>query len=259
MASALRSHPELFVPKFKEARHFGFVLDNEVGGARYRKFFSEWTGQPVVGEATPEYLYKPRCAEQICKFLPDVKAIVQLRNPVDRAYSAYWHGVRTGWLEGTFSASVDAEFGDGGSDPSSEDVKAFNDIVKRGQYAEQIQRYFDFGFDRKRMLVILLGEVVTDPRDALTRVQEFLGVTPVVTEFPRVNPAQTTQVPRLLRKLMFQYWKSRTVNAVSMVTVREFTPPPMEPEVRARLIDHFRPWNDRLSELLGRDFSDWNR
>ncbi len=33
----------------------------------------------------------------------------------------------------------------------------------------------------------------------------------------------------------------------------------MSSETRERLVDHFRPYNDRLSTWLGRDLSDWNR
>ena len=33
--------------------------------------------------------------------------------------------------------------------------------------------------------------------------------------------------------------------------------PPMAPETRASLADHFRPGNEKLSALLGRDLSHW--
>ena len=33
----------------------------------------------------------------------------------------------------------------------------------------------------------------------------------------------------------------------------------IDPTTRARLVEHFRPYNDRLAELTGRDLSAWNR
>ena len=33
----------------------------------------------------------------------------------------------------------------------------------------------------------------------------------------------------------------------------------MDPPVRQRLLEYFRPYNDKLSELTGRDLSHWNQ
>lgn len=254
MASALRQHPQIFVPPAKEAGHFGFVDDDEIGGSHYQSFFSGWNGQPVVGEATPEYLANPRSAEQICRHLPEVKAIVQLRNPIDRAYSAYWHGERAGWLSGGFDKAIDAEFACGHSDQ-----RPFHDLVRRGQYAEQLQFYFDKGFDRNQMLVLLFDDVLDDNEGVLRRVQEFLGVEVVLSHFPRANTASVSRLPRRVRSLLFRHWRRRTIRAVSSVALRPFSPPPMDCEVRERLIAYYRPLNSQLSELLGRDLSFWNQ
>ena len=45
----------------------------------------------AIGEATPAYLYMPQVPHLIKSRLPDVKMIVSLRNPIDRAYSHYWN------------------------------------------------------------------------------------------------------------------------------------------------------------------------
>lgn len=253
MASALRLHPDIYVPKFKEANHFGFVDDHEVGGSGYQSFFSEWAGQPVVGEGTPKYLSRPQSAEQICRFLPEVKAIVQLRNPIDRAYSAYWHGERVGKLKGGFGKAVESELAHGRPDP-----RAFEDVVRRGQYADQLERYFDLGFDRDRMLILRFDEVLGDTTGALRTVQEFLGVEVLLTQFPHQNEARGTYLPRFLRKPVARRRRTRLGRKILRASRRPFTPPPMDPEVRALLVAHFRPWNDRLSELLGQDFSNWD-
>jgi len=41
LASALRSHPDIFMPALKEAQHYGFVPDEQVGGDSYREFFRD--------------------------------------------------------------------------------------------------------------------------------------------------------------------------------------------------------------------------
>lgn len=253
MAVALRQHPQIFVPRSKEAGHFGFVEDDEVGGPQYESFFSGWRGQPVVGEATPEYLMTPRSAEQICRYVPEVKAIVQLRNPIDRAYSAYWHGERAGWLSGGFRKAIEAELAVGDSYKGP-----FRDLVRRGRYAEQLQCYFDEGFDRNQMLVLLFDDLINDTSGTLRTVQEFLGVEIVLTDLPRLNTARVSRLPRRVRSYLFRHWRKRTVQELDRLTQRPFTPPPMDPEVRETLIAYYRPWNNQLSELLGRDLSFWN-
>lgn len=244
------------MPRAKEAYHFGYVDDAAVGGVSYQKFFSEWEGQPVVGEATPEYLFRPESADQICRYLPEVKVIVLLRNPVDRAYSGYWHGVRDGWVRGTFSQVIDAEL--------AEDRyrgKAFRDLVQRGQYVEQIERYLQRGFDRDRMLILIFEEVLADESSALLKVQNFLGLEPLLTQFPRVNEARSNSLPRTVSNAFARtrIWRHPLVSKIAYKTDRPFTPSPMDVESRKRLVEHFRPWNQRLSAFLGRDLPDWDR
>jgi len=254
LASALRSHPQVFIPAAKEAHHFGKVDDDAVCGDDYLRFFRDWRGEPVVGEATPNYLQSPRGAEQICRFLPEVKAVAVLRNPVDRAYSAYWNGRRVGRLRGGFAEVIESELAEG---PDVD--RWFRDLLERGRYAEQLQRYLDLGFDRRRLCVLVFEEMASEPRPTLQSVQEFLGVEPLVTEIPRENEASSSWLPRRLRSALAPHYRSRWARTIANRTRRRFAPPPMDPALRARLIEYFRPHNLRLAELLGRDLSAWDR
>jgi len=240
----------------KEAHHFGRVRDRAVGGRSYRRFFAGWEGHPVVGEATPEYLALPRAAEQICRSLPEVRTIVILRNPVDRAHSAYWHGRRLGLCPGTFAEQIEAEMARRRVPPL---VAGFSHLLQRGRYAEQLQRYLDLGLDRDRLLVLFLEESILDESVALASVQRFLGVEPVLTSIPHANRALQLSLPRPARRLLFRFQWTRAANAIEDRFGRPFRPPPMNPDVRARLIEYFRPHNSRLSELLGRDLPGWDR
>jgi hypothetical protein len=58
----------------------------------YAKFFEPLDGAgPAVKnfETSPGYLYHPAVPERIKKYLPEVKAVAVLRNPVERAISQY--------------------------------------------------------------------------------------------------------------------------------------------------------------------------
>src|SRR5437588_302768 len=58
---------------------------------RIEKYYAErLRGQAfVTGEASPSYLFHPYAPKRVAKAMPDVKLIVLLRNPVDRAFSQY--------------------------------------------------------------------------------------------------------------------------------------------------------------------------
>jgi len=256
LAAALRSHPQVFLPAAKEAHHFGRVPDRVVGGRSYRRFFDGWEGQPVVGEATPEYLALPRAAEQICRSLPKVRTIVVLRNPVDRAYSAYWQGHRVGWCRSSFAEEVAAELA---SDHVRPIEAAYSHLLQRGRYAEQLQRYLDLGLDRDRLLVLFMEVLLDDEEAALASVQRFLGIEPVLTSLPNANRALRIDLPLVARRTLHRFRRTRLGRAVRNRFSRPFQPPPMDSEVRARLVEYYRPHNARLAELLGRELPHWDR
>ncbi|MFM8860998.1 MAG: sulfotransferase family protein, partial [Acidimicrobiia bacterium] len=257
LASALRTHPQVYMPP-REGHHFSRVGAQGAGGRRYQRLFKGWSGQPVVGVKFPEYLAVPQSAEVICRALPDVKGIVVLRNPVDRAYSAYWHAHRLGRVSKDFETSCEKEF----RRVADTDLRyAWVNLIQRGRYAEQLEWYRTCGFDPDRMLVVFFEEMIVEGATTLATVQEFLRLETSVTRLPRTNVARERNLPKPIRTALAIAGVSRfrSIRRRLARFERPFTPPPMEPEVRARLVEYYRPHNARLAELLGRDLPDWDR
>src|SRR5439155_1062301 len=48
-------------------------------------------GKPKIGEASPTYLGDSEALARIGAVLPEAKLIAMVRDPVERAYSHYWH------------------------------------------------------------------------------------------------------------------------------------------------------------------------
>lgn len=108
--SYLVQHPEIFMPARKEPYFFGQWRRNSEEDLRdYLRLFRGVPESKVAGEASTTYLYLQSAAEEIKAFRPDAKIIIMLRNPVDRAYSQYWHHVRLGWVEASFEEELEAE------------------------------------------------------------------------------------------------------------------------------------------------------
>ena len=107
----LGQHPDIFISPVKDPNFFAFSgespLDYHIsdipwvlGSVRkienYKALFSRATFHSAIGEASGTYLFHPRAAERIYRFIPDAKLIAILRNPVDRAYSAWLMHQRRG-------------------------------------------------------------------------------------------------------------------------------------------------------------------
>jgi hypothetical protein len=232
----LVQHPALGQALTKELRFFD--LNYHKGLDWYRSRFPTarrierrlmGRPNPVVGEASPDYLFHPHAPRRIAGDLPDVKLIVLLRNPVDRAYSHYWHQFSRGHETLSFADAVSAEperlrgellrMKDDESYVSYE--RHHHSYIARGKYAEQLEVWFQL-FARDRFLIESSERFFQDPSAGLSRALNFLGVAD--------------------RKIS----RFEVFNA--------FTAGQMEAELRIQLERHFRPHNEHLYDLLGEDF-----
>ena len=66
-------------------------------------------GEPVTFEASGYYLFHPCSAERMARHLPDVRVLAMLRDPVERAYSAYKHEVARGFETESFESAIELE------------------------------------------------------------------------------------------------------------------------------------------------------
>jgi len=58
LAAMLRQHPDIFVPEKKELHFFNLKSNYARGIEWYRKQFDGWSGQKLVGDCTPNYLWE---------------------------------------------------------------------------------------------------------------------------------------------------------------------------------------------------------
>src|SRR5260370_36249735 len=62
----------------------------------------------IAGEASPYYLFHPLAAERLARDFPDVRIIVALRDPVERAYSHFKERTHHGGETLDFEEALDA-------------------------------------------------------------------------------------------------------------------------------------------------------
>jgi hypothetical protein len=144
-----------------------------IGIEGYRSQFEGWSGEPIVGEATPGYMirrHKPHeVARRIREGLPDARLIAVLRNPIDRANSAVRHHIKHRRLpRGTRLADL---VGDGWR--PEDDVLS---IIGGGWYAQSLAPFL-FRFD-DRLLVLFHDDVIHDPARPYAAALRHVGADP---------------------------------------------------------------------------------
>lgn len=229
----LCQHPSIMAPKHREI-HF-FDRNFERGIAWYRRHFPrpQRGDRPIIsGESSPYYLFHPLVAQRTAAALPATKLIVLLRNPVDRAYSHYQHVLKKKKETLSFAAALDAE----DKRLAGEDAKLHADphyysehhhrhaYTARGLYADQLRNWFK-AFPREQFHIVKSEDMYQQPAAIVGKTLKFL------------NPEWTRDLGG---------GEFRQHNASESE--------PMSAFLRARLTEYFRPHNQRLYHLLGRDF-----
>jgi hypothetical protein len=211
-----------------DAYRVNFALESE------REQFTRAHGRPfLTGEATASYASNPWAPERVARTIPAAKLIVTMRNPVDRAFSAF-HMSRRERLEEyeSFETALALEAErlapeeerqrrDPRYNPSPPPLGYWS-YLQRGRYAEHLTRWVEL-FDRDSMLFLRFEDLAAEPQRTLDRVYDFLGLPRHEHEaFPALNTGGGYA--------------------------------PMLQETRAHLLEYFRPHNERLAELTGTDF-----
>lgn len=237
LAATLRRHPQVFMARPKELHFFDRHFDR--GLDWYREQFTPRRGHVHAGEATPNYLYHPDARRRIPEVLPDAKIVVILRDPAKRAYSHYWHSRRIGGESLDFETALDRETERiTAGDKVSRSRHSYTD---RGHYLEQLEPFAaDLG--RDRLHVMLLEDLIGDRVPTLITLFDFLGI-------------ETEQAASIEEQWTNRYRVAEEPGGKP----KPVAYPPLDPDTRKRLIEHFKPHNDRLAAWLGRDLSVWDR
>ena len=225
-------------------------------------------------------MHSPEVLQRIYEHNPDGHLIVLLREPVARAYSAYWWARRRGWENiKTYEEALIAE-----------EARLNEGWFKWRQCAYQYNSIYyphvknlitQFGSDRVHC--ILTDDLKEDAEAVCEQLFHHIGVRtdfkPVIGErhnraaiprFERFNYlftqflASHNPLRRAIRKLIPDATAYKLRKAVQdwndkPQKDRESVPPLLNPETRERQIAYFKPFNEQLAELLNRDLSCWNR
>lgn len=211
------------MPTTRKELHF---FDREEENRDYTKYHANFKPKPqqrVTGEASPIYMYWETAPYRIWKYNPKMKWILALRNPVERAFSAWNMETKRGKEKLSFAEAIERE-----PERCREALPLQHRVfsyVDRGLYAHQVRRLFNI-FGKGNCFILLSEELRNEHQETLRHIFGFLGV-------------DSSFVPPEASVFEQEY----SVN--------------IDNHLRWRLIEIFYFDIKELEKLLGRDLSAW--
>lgn len=278
----ISQHPEVYITPKKETHFFTdghFPPCSGPGDDRlskllirdedeYAQLFTGVSGAKAIGESSAFYLCFTDTAERIAKTIPDAKIIIILREPVERAYSAYMFMVRDG--------RETLEFVEGLNREEERKQKGFEPIwwyKELGLYYKQVKHYLDV-FGKRRVKVLLYDELFANPEGELRDVFTFLGVREDVSidTSVRYNVSGSPKsrkfynlldnfiynpsfLEKRIKSLVPQHLRTAWASKIIGMSVEHV---PLDDAVGAELKAYFAEDVRRLEDLLHRDLLGWH-
>lgn len=271
----LSQHPDIITHFQTE---FTYFHDPEVYKAGYENAFINYfdkndvpDGKKIVGKYAGLYA-KTDILKTLYEHNPSVKMILILRNPVDRAYSAYnmERTYNTDWMETDFEGMVKIARKNKVDDPM---YKLF---ISMGLYAVFVENIYSI-FPKNQLRIILFEELKNNPGKICREIFEWMDLDSSFVPDTSVVHNKTAKtknqvVAKIIEKLrnnenaFKQIAKSilpsktfvRLGNAVmEMNKSKSKLIPPLENYVREQYEEIYKADIQKLSELTGQDFSSW--
>jgi len=137
----------------------------------------------ITGEACSRYLHHPRAAERVKLTCPDVKMIILLRNPTDRAYTHFRHAVKIGKENLPFGLALKSEakrlergnFLLRDNPYHHSESNLYNSYITWGLYADQLKHWLS-RFDRDQFLILRSEDFFKNPLQHAAKAYKFLDL-----------------------------------------------------------------------------------
>ena len=174
----LFDHPDVCMSAKKELHFFDddrFWREDPPDYTPYHAAFAPQPSNRLLGEATPIYMYWKAALPRIRAYNPEMKLIMILRNPAERAYS-HWNFERQAGRESLpFREALAAE-----PERSRKALPAqlrHESYVQRGMYAGQLEEIWRH-FPRAQTLVLRFDELRRAAGPLCIEVARFLAIRP---------------------------------------------------------------------------------
>lgn len=251
IAHQLRNHPQLWLPG-AEPHYFSSEYDR--GPAWYASLFDAAPADRIIGEKSADYLAHPLAAERMAAMIPSARLIVQLRDPVQRAYSDYCMLFRRGWVSGDPAKYLK------GANPEQ------SRFLSGGLYGAHLRRFLQH-YQRDQIQVILYESVREMPEQVIADVCTHIGVPVHIAPeevASRKNDSASPMLPLPLRRvlqpmrpMLDPLRANRHLAKLRASLAAPVRYPPLTDELQQMLRDFYRDDILLLQDILQMDLRHW--
>lgn len=249
----LSDHPDVFMAAEKEVEYFSYRYDR--GPEWYAEQFEPGRDCRARGEASPSYVYSDEAMERLTLDLPDVKAILCVRHPIERAISHHGYQRSLGWEWRPLEEALQEEL-------AAPDTAAFTHL-RDSRYEQSLARLDRF-VPRDRQLVVLFDDLAESPESVFRSVCEFIDVDPAVPSSVGtvVNRMTGLRSERLRRSMVldkrWQVLPQRVLYWLDSLNRTDAPPSELSPALRRTLLEYFGPATTAVEARLGRELPAWH-
>lgn len=257
LSDCLYDHPDIRMPESDFVHYFDMFYHKNIRW--YQDYFSEYDGESAVGELTRTYIRDEKVPERIAKTLPEVKLIFTLRNPIDRAFSHWWHEKSKNKHSFDFEEVL-------------ENFDLYQNWIVPGLYHRHLMRFSEY-FPEEQIKICFFDDLVEDDKQYVQDVYSFLDINDeyipslidqksnegrfrgigqnsiysyVVSTYKNIAPKPAIETVRPLHRRIRKSLASQTEYEKGM-----------DDDVRRRLEDHFVDEIDSLQSYVDRDLDHW--
>ena len=274
----LSQHPEIFMSKNKEPSFFAFAQENIeryyhphsvtdliTNYDEYLKLFENSKHEKVIGESSTPYLFlyekTIKNIKKYCENYADIKILIVLRNPVERAYSQYLMYKRECWEPMSFEKAL-----------KNEKERMINNYhidfayFERGLYANQVEAYLK---NFNNVKVILYENFKNDNEFYYKEIFNFLGLSEI--KFTKTERKNIGQIPKnkflvkiinrkniiksIFKLAVSKKWRKQIKSFILSKNLKK--PPTMNEAIRQDLKKLYKPDLKKLEIILNLDLSHW--
>ncbi len=278
----LFQHPEIYLSYLKEPKYLSISankfphngpgdkkVDDGIIKSReeYLNLFKNAENEKVIGESSADYLYFHNSVIPLIKTIsPNAKILMILRNPVDRAYSAYRHMLMDERENISFEKALKSE--GARMRENYEFIWYYKDV---GFYYEQVKHYIN-SFGGENAKVVIYDDFVENSIKIIRDIYRFLevdaGFTPNTDVKYNVGPIVRNEsieeflvkydhpVKKVFRPILLNTIGKRYTESLVNYFLNRNTFN-IKPKTRKRLIEIYRSDILNLADLIDRDLSGW--
>lgn len=264
LLSYLGRHPGVVAQRRPELNYF---VNPAVGGSSFAEVSSHYFGPtpaggaPVVVGKLAGLMYEPSGLAKLHREQPTARAVVLLRDPIKRAFSAYLHARSKGREPlGSFEEALAAGPERFGEDTKSARICAY---VDRSLYARHLRVVFEH-LGRDNVDVVFLDDLTSHPRAVAATILSAWDLDPTALpeQLPHENRARTARSDNLaslrrqggrVGRALPQAVRDRLRSVYLSVNERSTGGPVLSPKTAYRLRREFEAPNADLAGLLGLD------